>query len=123
MIVYLVTLVLSMPLWAQFFAMPVAHTAQYVETLPGAYAMTLETGEVKLASQCTRRGEEILKQCLVHEGLHRAGHGECVAYLAQYIFALETKQSPESIHFARTLYYVYGEPACILNDTEGWDIH
>ena len=120
MIVYLVTLVLSMPLWAQSIAMPAVERVQYVDSLPSGYGQTLEGGVIELGPVC-RATDERLQQCIVHEGLHLQGHGECLAYLAQYIMAVEAKQSDAAIIWARDLYLRYGEPACATNDLEGYD--
>ena len=122
MIIHLVSLILAMPLWAQSIAMPAVERVQYVDSLPSGYGRTLEGGAIELGPEC-RTSDERLQQCLVHEGVHLQGHGECLAYLAQYIMAVEAKQSDAAIIWARDLYLRYGEPACIKNDTEGWDIH
>ena len=110
-------------MWAWPIAMPAVSRVQYVETLPPGivgYGYTTSEGAILMTPGC-RTSDEILAQCLVHEGRHLQGHGECLAYLAQYIFAIEAKQGTEAIIWARNLYQRYGEPACLLNDVEGYD--
>ena len=117
---YLVSLVLLLPSWAQSIARPAAYRVEFVDALPGgAFGYTTQDGRVLLAPAC-RANEEILAQCLVHEGLHVQGHGECLAYTAQLILALMT-QSGESRKFAQDLYFAYGDIACELNDAQGYD--
>lgn len=123
--VHLVSLILTLPLWAQSIAFPAAPRVEYVDSLPAGitgYAYTTAQGEILLTPEC-RKNDEILMQCVVHEGVHLQGHGECLAYLAQYIFSIDAHQSDESIIWARDLYLRYGEPACRLNDVECYDKH
>ena len=103
--------------------MPTVSRVQYVDSLPPGivgYAYTTSEGAILITPAC-RATDERLQQCIVHEGVHLQGHGECLAYLAQYTFAIEAHQSGAAIIWARDLYQRYGEPACLLNDVEGYD--
>lgn len=123
MSLHLVALVLALPMWAQAIAMPAVSRVQYVDALPAGivgYAYTTSEGEILITPAC-RTSDEILMQCLVHEGRHLQGHGECLGYVSQLVLAWELQQSDAAIIWVRNLYLRYGEPACLLNDVEGYD--
>ena len=106
-------------MWTWSIAMPAVERVQYVDSLPSGYGRTLQDGTIELGPVC-RATPEIIQQCLIHEGMHLKGHGECLAYTAQLILALE-HHSEDAIAWARELYWRYGEPACALNDAQGYD--
>ena len=111
--VSLILLISTLPSWAQAIANPAAPRVEYVDSLPGnVYGYTTADGRILLAPVC-RANDEILAQCLVHEGQHLRGHGECRAYTAQLLLAV--KQSDDSWWFAYNLYEQFGKPACLLD--------
>ena len=112
LLVSLVLLISTLPPWAQAIAYPAAERVEYVDSLPVGYGYTTADKRILLALVC-RANDEILAQCLVHEGRHLQGHGECLAYTAQLLLAV--KQSDDSWWFAYNLYEQFGKPVCLLD--------
>ena len=117
--IHMISLILSLPLWAQSILFPVADRIRFVDLSPGGgYGYTDLEGRIYLGPECAKDGERE-RQCAIHEAMHVYGYGECMAYLIQLVLAVELKQRDESVSWARSLYDRYGVPACEPESLEG----